>query len=83
MLLKQYDRAWERQRQEGYRGANPKKVRVTIDNLKRFTNLSVACFREVNQSSDSSSFSSDDDEVTKSPTGVSMIHSAGPGECHG
>ena len=45
--------------------------------------LSVTCLRGRNESTDSSSFSSDDEEATTSPTGVSTIQSAGPGESKG
>ena len=48
-----------------------------------FSNISVTCLRGLNESTDSSSFSSDDEEATTSPTGVSTIQSAGPGESQG
>ena len=37
------------------------------------------CFRDLDQSGDSSSLSSDDDEVSTSPAGVTTCQSSGPG----
>ena len=80
LLLEEYDWAWERQRQEDQGGVSIRKVGVMRDNLKSCMNLSVTCLRELNESTDSISFSSDDEEVAISPSGVIACQSAGPGE---
>ena len=83
-FLEEHDWAWQRQRKENQGGA--RKVRTGDQSEYGLAKPPTTsgfilewCFRDLNQSGDSSSLSSDDDEVSTSPAGVTTCQSSGPG----